>query len=336
MKKHSFIFRLLGLILLLTGMQSCIYDYPHASRGHSPGIGEDPTTVDAYIDVDFDISWESMLHNVNLDYETKAATQRPHRIIIEVLDGDMVLCHDVEYLNANEFANGRLLHRLSVPLEAKVYQIAAWYDRQDENGKHSFSADDLSKIGLINTSTTNVEDMQCAYARDTIDLMDYGVSEEISITKTLSMKHSGARFEIVATDVNQFIADNREALFQDDKFTVHLYFSYGTSSSFNTYSESIRIEEETLHLSGRMRLPFAEYDELKIAEGFLFCQDQDEITAKLSVTNSALVTVAQTKEFNFPVKRGYITIISGDFLTNSVDGVFSVDNLWDDEIIIEI
>ena len=85
-----------------------------------------------------------------------------------------------------------------------------------------------------------------------------------------------------------------------------------------------------------MRLPFAEYDELKIAEGFLFCDNDSETSIQLSVLNSALVTVSRTEYFTFPIKRGYITTVRGDFLTHSLNGIFTVDHIWGGEIIIEI
>lgn len=325
-----------GLVVIGSTFQSCIYEYPHVSP-LTPGHGNDPTTVEALIEVSFDINWESMLHNVEFETNTKAATDRPHRFIIEVADDDKTLCHDIKYISSDEFSNGKLRHSLSVPLEARNYHITAWYDLQDTNGDHAFSADNLSNVTLTNFSSTDADIMQCAFAHDTLDLRNYDTSKESSVSKELHMSHAGAKFEIYATDVEQFILDNKQALNQGDKFSAHISFSYGASTSFNSYTEDVNLGDPVFTLSGQFRLPFVEYDQFPpIAQGFIFCRTKDEVIAKIKITNSALSTISQTPEFSFPVKRGYLTKVTGDFLTNSIDGLFTVDNIWDGEIEIEI
>lgn len=323
-------FRLCFFIAVIW-LQSCIYDYPRASKS-SHGIGEDPTTVETFIEVNFELDWQEMVHRVDFESETKATTLRPYRFIIEVTDDNGLICHDIINLSDNEYINGRLRHRLSVPLGARRYAIAAWYDHQNDSGDFPFNADNLGNVVLLDRSTRDAEAVQCAFASDYIDLREYDIAVEKSYSKNLKMAYPGARFEIVATDIQQFITDNREALFQDETFYAHLSFPYGYYQAFNVYSKSVNYIESKLELSGWMRLPYAEYDELKIAEGFLFCNEEETVSTQLWVTNSALITVSQTGEFQFPVKRGYLTTVSGNFLTNSIDGMFSIDNVWEGEI----
>lgn len=338
MKRFIHIFLGIFLLLQIICFQSCIKEYPHPVKGSYPEKGEDPTTMNAFIEVNYDLTWKEMFHKV--DFATKAGprSDKPHRFVLEVInEKGEVLCHDYEFLSADEFSMGQLSHRLSIPLSPTYHQIAVWYDMEDEDGNYSYDSDDLKKVTLSNLSTTNSEILQCAYASDILDLTGYDPSETgASVVKELMLDHPGARFEIVATDIQSFISNNKEALNQGDSFTVHLSFSGNTSSSFNLHSQSLHYTGEDLILSGRMRLPFAEYDALKIAEGFLFCPDEEEISVKLSVTNSALVTVSQTQYFSFPIKKGYITTVEGDFLSHPIDGIFSIDNIWDGEIVIEI
>lgn len=316
--------------------QGCIHDYPSPVKG-SPGKGEDPTAIYASIEVSYDLSWEHILYPLDFSTKTKARPQHPHRFVIEVIKDGKVVCHDIEYLTPDEFSLGKLSHTLSANLEASSYQVAVWYDLQDEEGDFPFSAEGLHDVRLVNLSTTNAEGLQCAYASDYLDLTDYGNSDKsVTVNKEIELQHPGARFEIVATDIQQFITDNKEALLQGDTFTSHLVFSSGTPIGFNLLSQTLRYNELTLELSGKLRLPFADYDELKIAEGFIFCDDDREVTLRLVVKNSALVPVCQTDYFSFPIKRGHITTVYGDFLSHPIDGVFSINNIWDDEIVIEI
>lgn len=331
LNRSLFIF--IGLLAVL--FSGCIHEYPHPVKGPSSEIGEKPGTINALVEVYFDITWEGLLHNI--DFSTKARDDRSHRFILEVIKDGIPVCHDITYLSPDEFTLGKLNHKLSASLEAAYYQIAVWYDTQDEEGNNPFKADALRDVRPINLTTENAEIFQCAYASDVLDLREYkDLKKEVNINKELNLSHAGARFEIVTTDIQRFISTYKESLNQGDSFTVFLTFPGSTPCSFDLPSDRLTASGEGFEMSGHMRLPFAEYDELKIAEGFIFCEEEDEITMKLGVKNSALLPVCQTEYFTFPVKRGYITTITGNFLSSPVDGIFSVNTLWEGEIIIEI
>lgn len=328
----------LGLWFALTAflLQSCFYEYPRATTGNFPGIGDDPTSAMAYVQISFNLDWQNISHAVEFENSTRNTTLRPYRFIIEVSDFNNIICRDEIYLSENEYAHGSLIHRLSIPLNAREYHIAAWCDKQEDDNSFPYNVDSLSKVVLSSFSTTDAGIVECGYASEVIDLRDIDMEKETSIEKKLTMIHPGARFEIVATDVQQFITDQKEALYQGDKFTAFISFYDGAYSSYNVYSQSVNFNSDPLQLSGWMRLPYAEYDELKIAEGFFFCHEEDEVTARITITNSSMVPVTQTDYFSFPVKRGYITTVSGDFLTNSLDGLFSINKKWEGEINVDI
>lgn len=335
MRVRSFVF-FIFIIIISIFLSGCIHEYPHPVKGNSSDKGENPTAINAEIQVSFNLSWENILHNVEISTKSGVRDERPHRFVIEVIKEGEQVCHDLDYLTAEEFSLGSLTHKISVPLEASSYQIAVWYDFQDDEGHYSFDADNLTNVSLLNLSTDSGENLQCAYATDTLDLSHYSNSqEEIHFTKELHLSHAGARFEIVTTDIQKFIETYKASLNQGDSFTVNLTFTGDTPSSCNLYKNNFNYGEIT-KLSGKMRLPFAEYEELKIAEGFVFCPDEGEVTMKLNVINSSLIPVCETEYFSFPVKRGCITIVRGDFLSSPVDGIFSVNTIWDEEIIIEI
>ena len=324
------------LLLMSVAMQGCIHEYHHNVNTPMPGNDGDPTTMDAFLEVAFDLKWETMIHSAEVNTKATARTEKPHRFIVEISQGGEKQFKDEVYLSDDEFSLGTISRKLSKPLKASYYQISVWYDIEDETGNRSFHTEDLGKVSIINFSTTDATVMQCAYASEILDLTGYEGSKDESVNVELELQHPGARFEIVATDVQQFITNNKEALNQGDKYTVNLTFSYGAFSAFNLYSHSVSYESNELEMSGRMRLPFAEYDELKIAEGFIFCEEEADVSLRLNVTNTALFIVSSPPSFSFPVKRGCVTIVSGDFLTSSLDGVFDIDHIWEGEIVIEV
>lgn len=327
---------ILFLPLIVVGFISCknhaTLDVPQNPNSNSGGN----SSLNPYLEVSFDISWQNILHKV--EFSTKASHVERHRFIIEVAKENQIISRETKLITEDEFATGLLRYRLQKPLEATNYTISVWYDKLDDEGNPVFIVDDLNTVELNNFSTTDADALRCAFVCEELDLREYASSKDNkNMVKELTLNHPGARFEIIATDVQEFITLQKAALNQGDKFNVRLEFVSSYHNLFNVNQGKPVQNNQTLILSGWMRLPFDNYTELKIAEGFLFCKEEDVVNTVLSViNNNSLITVSETDEFSFPVKRGHITTISGNFLTHQVDGIFNIDNIWDEDIIIEI
>lgn len=321
-------------------VSGCIHEYPQFMPGKSPekekeeGEVKDLTNVNIDLVINFHLSWESLIYNSN--YSSRGSQDTRHHFIIELaLKGDSVV-HEEIYLSDTDFSLGTFKHSISRTLYKDLYDVTVWYDMRGEDGSYAFNTSDLRNIVINNFATTDYKVLQCAFASDQLDLRNFEGSVDTQISKNLQMTIPGARFEVVATDVEEFIADHKADLFQGDSYHVKLSLSNGATSAFNSCTGNAMPSPDSFELSGRIPLSLSTHTELKIAEGFVFCRPEDEATIKLSVMNSWLVSVSRTDYFSFPVKRGYVTVVRGDFLTHPIDGVFSIDNIWEDEIIIEI
>lgn len=330
-QSHFFIALLLFICLWLQG---CIHEYPHAVYNIS--IGEDPTKHAGYIEVNCQLSWEELLHEIN--FCTKALRNNRHRIIMEVRKNGETVCREEVLLNDEEFAEGYWTHRLSKPLESQTYLLAVWYDRLDSEGSHAYNAENSEFINATSFSTTDAENMVCAFSLEELDLRNPEEWESSEIFyKKVELSHAGAKFEIVASDVQEFIIQQKNALNQGDSFNVRLNFEESRFGNFNLLTGNTVSAESELSMEGWMRLPFDDYQELKIAEGFVFCGETDMAQMELCViNNSSLAIISRTSPFSIPLKRGHVTIVRGNFLTHGVNGMFSIDNIWEEDIIFEI
>ena len=341
LKVWIFLFLAVGASL----WQGCIHEYPVAIDSPSHPSGVVPDRVEVALEIHFTGEWENLTHQALVS--TKAAREFPQRVIIEVKNEGKILSKEERYLKIEEYNTGKMTHNLKDIYRGKIYEVAVWQDTQDDGGNYAFETEDLSRVRHLRRLTTEPDLSDCSYGYGILDLSNDGIDisengTEISatpddaITKRIDLQYPTARFEIIATDINEFISQQQEALMQGDSFTTHVSLFTGAFDRFNLYSSSAWKEDEKIELSGRMRLPFDEYDELKIAEGVIFVNGEGETTAKISVKNSALFNVSQTPEFIFPVKRGYVTQIRGNFLTATVDGIFSIDSVWEGEIEMDI
>lgn len=331
LKWRAFIFSL-GILALIT---SCIHEYPYGIPDSKPGTGENPNAVDPFIEVTFDLSWDSLIHSV--DFRSRGRLDSPHRFVVEVTKDGATVIHDEFFITDEDFAGGKLTRNLSGKLNAEKYKIAAWYDKQSADGSFPFVAEDLQTVVLSDYSTSPADSLQCAFASGSLDLTAYENSPQPSKSLiTLEMKHPGARFKIIATDIQQFIYQNKAALDQNEKFDLHFYLTEGAYTRFNAFSGLPDFNGGMIEFSSPLTFPYIIHDELTLIDGFFFCSEETEISAWLRLTNSALAPVTQTDIFTFPAKQGYVTFVYGDFLTNPIDGIFSINNIWEGEITIEI
>ncbi|MCH5233025.1 MAG: hypothetical protein J1E78_05230 [Muribaculaceae bacterium] len=325
-------FRLTIVFALFVWMlftQSCIHDHP-------TGETVNPENIDAELEVTFDLRWSQALHIV--DFGTKAGERgNLHKFILEAWRDGVTYCRDVVTLSDDEFAMGVMRHTFSKPLAATNYRIGVWYEKTgDEVTSPYFQTDDLSHIKLLTNSTTHGDSIQCGFGLKDVDFSKMSQnSSRDSEVMTIELEHPGARFHIVATDIRQFIDDNRSYLLQGDSFFVNLSLSQNRHNGFNIYSSSVKLGEGQIERSSGLWLPFADYDELKIADGFLFTDPEEDVTLTLSITNTTGMVISRTEPFSFPVKRGVITTVRGDFLSFPINGSLTVNPVWDGEIELE-
>ena len=302
----------------------CIHEYPR-------GTGYNPQNIDVEIEISYYLSWDWLL--TNRDISTKADSHT-HSFIIETLRDGRVIKRETMHLSSDLFMRGGFTQKVSIPLTPSLYEVAVWYEEIDE--KSAFDTEDLNHISFIKTSTT--ENLKCAFAHDSFYLEDLYSEESTDLTRSIELQLAGARFQLYATDINEFIESQKAALNQGDEFTVSVIYSDATPISFDLYAERPLYEEGIdFKLKGELWMPYDSYEELKIAEGFTFCKAiEDTINISIVVYNSAMMVVSKIDEFTIPVKRGYITIVRGDFLTHPLDGIFSIDHIWEDEFVIEV
>lgn len=334
MKDQMKLLQIMVVLVCSFILQSCIHEYPYITGSQGPEPGVDPSLYEINIELNCELNWESLLQHI--DFATRDGRNKSHRFIIQIGDKDNeIVVREELFLSEQEFSSGQLHHTILRLLKNRNYEIAVWYDHMDDEGKYSFDLDDAGNVVLTNFTTTDSGIIQCGYARDYIELAG-NIEKEKSIQIVLQLEIPGARFEIITTDIQEFIKRQKEALNQGDNYRTNIIIGDGGYNGLNLFTGDPFNNGESFELSGRMRLPFADYEELKIAEGFMFCRPEDNVTMQIGVINSSIVTVSRTPYFSFPVRRGYITFVKGEFLTRSVDGLFAVDNIWEGEIILEI
>lgn len=327
MKRFLNIFLLYFGIFLMT-LQSCIHEHP------ATPLVQNPEITGTQIEISFNLYWERLLEIIEFDTRDREENGN-HKFLIEIKQDGKIINRDTRLLTDYEFELGSFVYETSLPIGQYNYEIGVWYEKQAEDGNHYFNVENLSAISFTSSPPLHLEWPQCAYASEKL-VLPAGPEIGQKIYKKVEMNLAGARFEIVTTDVQKFIEDHRASLAQGDTFSLNLLLHNNSSYYFNLYNEKADYLDEPIVLSGELFLPFTNEEEMTIARGFIFCLEEDVITMSLNVYNSARMLVTQTDDFSFPAKRGYITTLRGDFLTNYMEGIFSIDNIWEGEFVLEL
>ena len=317
------------LSLIAFGLGSCIHEYPEE-------VGVDPSLVEGAIELSVSLNWNQRAEEAQ--FATRQ-TESFHRIITVVSRNGTVVGRDEISISDKEYSAGTITRKLPFKLHALEYDIAVWEEPVSSSmtADGIFNTTDLADIRLNSFCVPWDFDNICGYASARIDLRPYRGEWDTKVIKQLVLNHAGGCFELIATDVTAFLESCNEALLKGETYTLSIEFGSETADGIDAFSGfALRHNQSLAQVTIPLLLPFGNYDTLSIAKGFLFCSEEENVTMSLSVHNSARLPIVKTPPFRFSMKRGYITRVWGDFLSETFDNIFTVDNIWEGEIIIDL
>lgn len=345
MKHFHYVLGLLT-IMLLTG---CIHTYPD-------GNAEDPTSVNLNLEMSFKIQWKDLLTSHNIRYYSTSTveyenveiqsetrdTETRHRFIIELrADGNSPFRHELS-ISQEEFDKGELYVKLPFSLPPLNYKLSVWSDSTGSlsseplpSEEYKFDASDFNNItpiiGFSNYSL--VED--CCYCVATVDLREFRHTLSTSISVPVTLQSPVACFELIATDVEKFLKYADYALQKGEKYTVSLSYDHKIATTFNMLKG---LPSGKMEIKGmESLLPPLFSKETSVGKGWIFVSEETEyLSVTLSLYNSARILVSRVKGILFPLERGKVTHVKGNFLTNFYSSSIHIDNLWNDEIVFTI
>lgn len=323
-------FKTISLVLGSLFMGSCIHEYPS-------GSAYDPSGIETAIELDLDLQWSEK--EITPEFSpTKARNDELIKVIAEVSSQGDIVGRDEFFVNSDEYAQGYVRHRLSFGLHALNYDLAVWCEYNLDEDIDPDIVFDSSSMNNIKIKSENVNSIktQCGYAASSLDLRSYKGETEVRVIKQLNVEHSGARFRLITTDIRSFVEEELWAIENGETYTLTVNFDSSTPDAFDAYTGNAIRNYDTFSMTGALIPSYDYYGEKTIAEGFVFCDEEDEITMQVTVHNSARMIVVRSSQFSFKVKRGMTSIVYGDFLSEIFVNTIRVNNIWDGEDFIDL
>ena len=225
-------------------------------------------------------------------------------------------------------------------LHARKYKILVWTDFVEPGGLADkyYQTQDLKAITYSEPYQGNIEFKSANYANLDIDLTSYIDQWNVVIKKDVELHKPFGKFQIIATDVDKFIAEQlsksgTKANIEDYKVKVSYlgYLPWGFDVLKGKPNRSIQGVSY-----------YSEIKQISATEGSLtfdYVFDNGEesgVNVLLQIYDPKGVLVQEINNISIPIRRGELTVVKDDFLTEDMSPGIGIDPEFDGEINITI
>lgn len=221
-----------------------------------------------------------------------------------------------------------------VPLElaAGSYTIRVWSMlTATERAEPYYEADDFAEIGLVSgaphAGSTDYRDAFRGMSELTIDAYSSG---ELPAGCRVSMERPLAKYEFVATDAAEFLAQAGEGATLSDYEAVFRYAGY-TPTAYNMFSDKPSDSAEGVVF--RSALNQLSATEFSLGFDYVFVNGtESSVRVLFEVYKQPEGTlIARSNTIRVPLRRSRYTVVRGKFLTAGSSGGVGIDPGFDDD-----
>lgn len=219
-------------------------------------------------------------------------------------------------------------HDIRVRLSNGTYRVVAWTHFVEDNEiyKH-FEVNNLKFASISDhkayTGNTDMADAYRGISYITID----NDNIKTDTVYTVDMNRPVAKFEIYATDVDQFLnltesskkAAARSAI-EEGKYTVRVKYNGYVGSKYNLISDYVADSRTNLYFTGPITM--IDDHEARLGFDYLFVNvDGGGVTLSMEICNEAGERVATVSNIEVPLRQGHLTVLRGEFMSSKSDGI---------------
>jgi len=337
--------------VLATG---CLTEFPKETADGE--IGVDPTLVTVEAEISFDLNLpDSEDENVKNLYVTNDPDRWPdalHRITLAAYEGTALAERVVVYEDLP--LTNRFQTKVSVPLHARNYRLAVWADYYGDFDTDAIEETDSCYNTIDFTTVMKPKNKSyigdnrfedAFYACQELDLTRYRDEWGVKVPVSMELSRPVGRFELVATDVADFLADEDIMNVSDptdgSAFRVYLDYDGAMPVGYDVLSDVTRHAFDGMSFNGSIRKTALESagGEYSLLFDYILI-DPDKTTSipvTLRVVSGTNTSVEYARySFRLQCKRGVNTVIRAPFLTTDPNGGIGFDPDFDDEIDVDL
>lgn len=319
-------------VILFIFCGGCIHTYPK-------GEPADPSLISLTLSITLRTDFSS-----SADISAKTPVPRGLYLFrVIVLQNGRTVADEESFLRYAGDDTQPILLPLSTPLQDRGSHIIVWSQLVDNETRKAlhFDSSDLSSISVIpyweNIYATTA---QLSFPICLRGEAEFSAKKEKSspsspnYTLPVSCTSPASILRVEATDTEQFISLFPTVSANPGIFSIEISFTSSLPDTFDLFSGFPSHYSSGWHTDTPLLLP--DPSAFKVIEIPVFADpSSEELTADITVFNSARSIISRTRNVSFTMQPNRTTVVRGPFLSNFFQSPLHVENEWEGEIVIE-
>lgn len=344
-QKYTIGFIALVLTIALAG---CVHDYPGMTEEGEEGV--DPTLVEVNTEVTLDlelvpleiITQESARSGTNKarNITTKADDGYRRRFIIEAWREGKPTTRQVTVMEtAEEDGDGKITLPIHLRLHAVEYTLAMWTDyvKAGTTDDLYYDTDNLQQVACTDPYTGSTDYRDCLYGTTPLDLRQYRNEWNARVQIKVDMVRPLAKYELIATDVKDFLRKTKKQRAGDETFTITFSYGFYLPTVFNVLAGKPADSRTGITYTTPLTVPADGQEECAIGTDFVFVNGTESfVSLSMEIRDSGGNVISRTTGLKVPYRRGHLTTVRARFLTNEMQGGVDIDDDFDGNIDVDL
>ena len=335
-------------LVMATLFVSCVHDYPGMTEEGEEGV--DPTLVEVNTEVTLDlelvpleiITQESARSGTNKARSgtTKADDGYRRRFIIEAWREGKPTARQVTVMEtAEEDGDGKISLPIHLKLHALEYTLAVWTDyvKAGTTDDLYYDTDNLQQVACTDPYTGSTPYRDCLYGTAPLDLRQYRDEWNAKVQIKVDMVRPLAKYELIATDVKDFLRKTKNQRADDETITITFYYGFYLPTVFNVLTGKPADSRTGIAYTTPLTVPTDGQKECTIGTDFVFVNGTESfVSLSMEIRDGGGNVISRTTGLEVPYRRGHLTTVRARFLTNEMQGGVDIDDDFDGNIDVDL
>lgn len=348
-QKYTIGFIVLVLTIVLAG---CVHDYPSMTEDGEEGI--DPTLVEVNTEVTLDLELVPLeiITQKNARSGTNKArcgttkarageqTDYRRRFIIEAWREGKPESRQVTVMdNAEEDGDEKISLPIHLKLHALDYTLAVWTDYVTAGTTDDlyYDTDNLQQVACTDPYTGSTPYRDCLYGTAALDLRQYRDEWNTRVQVKVDMVRPLAKYEILTTDVKDFLRKIKKQRADDETFTITFSYGFYLPTVFNVLAGKPADSRTGITYTTPLTVPADGQEECTIGTDFVFVNGTESfVSLSMEIRDGGGNVISRTTGLEVPYRRGHLTTVRARFLTNEMQGGVDIDDDFDGNIDVDL
>lgn len=236
-------------------------------------------------------------------------------------------------------------HEMSIHLAPGDYDIMVWSDMVPAgwSGGYFYNADNFAEISLQGKHRANCEWRDAFRGTARVSIQPY-VTDREPDSIAVEMKRPLARYELVTTDLKEFLGKELEYLRSEaatrgeapptrvdiSNYSIIVYYYGFMPNTYNMFTD--KPVDSATGVSYESNIDVLNDNEASIAFDYVFVNGKESaVTVQIGIYNKDNEQLAMSNPINVPLQRSCNTILKGSFLVQQASGGITIIPDFDGE-----